>query len=199
MTITEYLMEKPLVYRLWQGTHESQKWAKIAQHADLRSVRRVLDVGCGPGTNTEFFKDVDYTGIDINADYIAYARKKFGRNFVIADATQYRVPASEKFDFILVNSFLHHIDSSSVRSILSHLRELLAPGGFVHMVEAVLPPQNSLARLMARLDRGKFVRPIGEWKNLFEESLDLEVFEEFPVSLFGLKAWSLVYCKAGLR
>jgi SAM-dependent methyltransferase len=117
---------------------------------------------------------------------------------VVADATQYRVAVSEKFDFILVNSFLHHIDTPSVRSILSHLRELLAPGGFVHMVEAVMPPEICLPRVMARLDRGKFVRPIEEWRVLFEETLRLEVFEQFPVTLFGVTAWQLVYCKAGL-
>jgi SAM-dependent methyltransferase len=199
MTITEFLMEKPLVYRLWQGTHESQKWDQIAKHSDLRSVRRVLDVGCGPGTNTPIFKDADYTGIDINPDYISYARKKYGRNHVVADVTQYRVPVSEKFDFILVNSFLHHIDTPSVRSILSHLRELLAPGGFVHMVEVVIPNEKSLPRLMAQLDRGKYVRPLKEWQTLFEESLVPEVFEPFPVTLMGLRSWIMVYCKAGLK
>lgn len=199
MTITEYLMEKPLVYRLWQGTHESQKWARIARHVDLRSVRRVLDVGCGPGTNTPFFRDAEYTGIDINPQYIGYARKKFGRNYVVADATQYRVPASEKFDFILVNSFLHHIDTPAVVDILSHLRELLAAGGFIHVVEVVIPPQKSLPRLMAQLDRGKFVRTFPEWQTLFEESLRPDVLEEFPVTLLGVRSWSMVYCKAGTQ
>ena len=44
---------------------------------DVASVRRVLDVGCGPGTNTRYFEHADYLGLDINRGYIESARRRF--------------------------------------------------------------------------------------------------------------------------
>ena len=36
------------------------------------------------------------------------------------------------------------------------------------MLELVLPEKRSIARLLARWDRGKFARPLEEWQSLFE-------------------------------
>jgi len=38
---------------------------------------KVLDLGCGPGTCSYLFKPEDYTGIDIDSDYIDFARNKY--------------------------------------------------------------------------------------------------------------------------
>jgi SAM-dependent methyltransferase len=195
MSLETLLLEQPLVYRLWQATHAAQKLAPIRAHNDLRTVRRVLDVGCGPGTNTPLFGGADYLGLDINPAYIEYARHKFNRSYVVADVTKYEVPPGEGFDFILINSFLHHVDTSAVRRILSHVRTLLAPGGHVHIVEVVLPRRTSLARMMAKWDRGEFPRPLEKWRTLLSESLDLVVFEPFPVKMLGVTSWIMVYCK----
>jgi len=90
----------------------------------MKSVRRVLDVACGPGTNTNFFADADYLGIDFNERYIRAARKRYGRNFVVADVRKYVAAPEDRFDFVLVNSFLHHLDTSDVLGILTHLQSL---------------------------------------------------------------------------
>jgi trans-aconitate methyltransferase len=81
--ITTSLMEKTTVYRLWQKPFQNQKFAPLLAHNDFNRVRRVLDVGCGPGTNTRFFANSDYLGIDINPHYIGYARRRYGRTFLI--------------------------------------------------------------------------------------------------------------------
>src|SRR5689334_7476565 len=94
------VMENTLAYRLWQAPFADEKFAPIAAHNDLQRVRRVLDVGCGPGTNAAYFAHAEYTGIDMNDAYLEHARRKFGRTFIAADVTQYRVGASEHFDFI---------------------------------------------------------------------------------------------------
>jgi len=53
----------------------------------------------GPGTNAHLFAHADYPGVDINPDYIAYARKKFRRPFVVAGVSTYEVPPDQRFDF----------------------------------------------------------------------------------------------------
>src|SRR5207248_8165202 len=98
------IMELTHAYRLWQAPFVDAKFAPILAHNDIRRVRRVLDVGCGPGTNAHLFSGVSYVGIDHNPSYIAYARNRFKGNFVVADATTYEVESTERFDFILANS-----------------------------------------------------------------------------------------------
>jgi len=74
----------------------------------------VLDVGCGPGTNRSQFGDADYLGLDINERYIEHARRRYGGDFRAVDVTRYAVPDAERYDFILVNSFLHHLPTPEV-------------------------------------------------------------------------------------
>jgi SAM-dependent methyltransferase len=86
------LLESPSIYRLWQAPFAEDKFAPLAVYNDLRSVRRVLDVGCGPGTNVSHFQGCEYMGIDINPSYIAYARRRYRQEFLVADATQFSPP-----------------------------------------------------------------------------------------------------------
>ena len=126
---------------------------------DLRRVRRVLDVGCGPGTNTRHFAQVDYLGVDFNQRYVESARRRLKRDFVVADVRNYRSAPGEQFNFVLANSFLHHLNTQDVLEILSHLRSLLTRDGHLHALELVMPEEKSIARLVAQWDRGDFARP----------------------------------------
>ena len=60
---TERLLEQPLSYRLWQAPFAEAKFEPVRRHNDLGRVRRVLDVGCGPGTNTHHFAAVEQDSV----------------------------------------------------------------------------------------------------------------------------------------
>jgi SAM-dependent methyltransferase len=193
-------MEHTLAYRLWQAPFAEQKLGPVFAHNDgLRDVRRVLDVGSGPGTNTHHFAHADYLGVDHNPAYIEYARRRHRRSFLVADITQYDVAPGERFDFIFVNSFLHHVDDASAHRILSHLATLLTDDGHVHALELVLPERPSIARRLALWDRGEYARSLGEWRRLFEASLEPVVFQPYPLTAFGVTLWSMVYLKGRAR
>jgi SAM-dependent methyltransferase len=189
------VMENTLAYRLWQAPFADEKFAPIAAYNDLQRVRRVLDVGCGPGTNAAYFAHAEYTGIDMNEQYLEHARRKFGRTFIAADVTQYRVAASERFDFILLNSVLHHIDDSGVEKLLAHLATLLTDDGHVHIIDLLLPDEASVARFLARADRGDYPRPMAQWREMFTKWFDAVVFEPFTLRRMGVDLWRLVYFK----
>jgi len=195
MSVFNYLLEQTFVYSLWQAPFASAKLAPLLAHNSLNRARRVLDVGCGPGTNTHLFSHADYLGIDINPGYIAHAQKKHNRRFLVADVSQYGHPAETGFDFVLVNSFLHHVDDAATSSILQHLQSWLSPDGHVHLLELVLPADRSLQHFMARRDRGEYPRPIDDWRRLFEQHLDLVVFEPYDLGTLGIGLWNMVYCK----
>lgn len=193
------IMENPLAYRLWQSPFAAAKFAPIRKHNDLAAIRRVLDVGCGPGTNTSLFRHADYVGLDINESYVRTARRRFRREFVTADVCTYAAPGDDRFDFILLNSLLHHIDTVNVRRILASLSRQLAPGGHVHILDLVLPAERGIPRLLAKNDRGDFPRPLDEWQTLFGESFETVVFEPYGVGRCGVTFFEMVYFKGAAR
>jgi len=133
---------------------------------------------------------------DINPKYIAYARRKYKREFAVADVSSYDQRPSDGYDLILVNSFLHHLDTLDCSKILQRLATWLSADGYIHLLELVLPEDRSTSQFLARADRGKFVRPLGEWRKLFEDHLEIAVFEPYPMRLAGTTLWNMVYCKA---
>lgn len=199
MTLRTRVLEHTLAYRVWQAPFAERKFAPVRAHNDVGRIRRVLDVGCGPGTNTHHFAHADYLGIDINPRYTEDAHQRTGRQFLAADATTYTVDPAERFDFIFLNSFLHHVDTPSVRRILSHLATLLTDDGHIHILDLVLPPGSSVATMLARLDRGDYPRPLAEWRELFETSYRSVVFEPYPLAAGGLTLWNMIYFKGQRR
>lgn len=160
---------------------------------------RVLDVGCGPGTNAAHFRDVLYTGVDINPDYIANAQRRFAGRFLVGDVTDPAVLPAEQFDCVLLNSLMHHLDDAAVDGLLGRLGRLLAPGGTIHILDLVLTERWSAARVLARLDRGRYARPIAAWKALFARSLRIETLQEYPLGVPGVPLWHMVYCTGTSR
>lgn len=196
MSVTSWLLEQPVVYRTWQRPFVERKLAPILVAGDIERARRVLDVGCGPGTNAPHFSSTDYLGIDINPKYIDDARRRSSGRFVVADVTQYSASHEGRFDFILLNSLLHHIDTVGVQRLLAHLSTLLTDDGHIHIIDLVLPPERfTIARTLARADRGDFPRPLSEWRQLFGEAFQTIAFHEYSVGAMGLPLWRLVYFK----
>ena len=199
MSIVHRAFENTRVYRAWQAPFAERKFAPVLRHNDLSRVRRVLDVGCGPGTNTHWFASADYIGIDINPAYIDDARRRTGREFIVADVTTYVVDPAARFDFIFINSLLHHIDTPSVQRLLAHLATLLTDDGHVHILDLVLPPQPSIGRLLAVADRGSHPRALPEWQEIFSQPFRQTLFEPYPLGGLGLTLWNMVYFKGQRR
>ncbi len=199
MNLVSRVMENPTAYRLWQAPVAKAKLAPVLARNDLRAVRRVLDVGCGPGTNTDHFAGIEYLGIDFNERYIETARRRTRRSFVVADVTSYTAKPSDRFDFILVNSLLHHLDTPSATRLLSHLSTLLTDDGHLHIVEAILPERVSVARTLARWDRGAHIRPLAEWRRLIDSILETVDSEPYPIKALGTTLWEMIYFKTRAR
>lgn len=186
-------MEHTLVYRVWQAPFAERKLAPMLRHTDLSRVHRVLDVGCGPGTNARHFADCDYLGVDINPAYVHDAERRFGPRFRVADVTTMRIEPGRGYDCILLNSLLHHLSDDDAGRLLGHLATLLADAGAVHILDLVLPERASIARFLARHDRGNFPRPLAAWRDLFTRHFAPVIFEPYPLGAMGVTLWSMVY------
>ena len=123
--------------------------------------QRLLDVGCGYGDLSHHLPGVDYVGIDLNEDYITYARRsgREGTRFEVASVTNLREEDFGRFDCVVAIGVLHHVNDSEATSFLRALPDVLRPGGrFVAAEPVWYPEQRTTARVLAALDRGRFVR-----------------------------------------
>ena len=196
MALPSYLqrvLEVPAVYHLWQAPFVRAKFAPILQHNDLARVKRVLDIGCGPGTNCKHFRHAHYTGIDVNPGYISYARRRHAMDFQVRDATT-DVPDG-RYDFVLLNSLLHHLDDQAALRVLRQSAAALDHNGSIHVIELVLPERQGLPRLMATRDRGDYPRPLERWRSMFCQYFEPQVFRPYTIGLAGIPLWNLVYFK----
>ena len=200
MSALDLIMRQPLVYRLWMAPFAEKKFAPIAARNDVRRIRRVLDVGCGPGTNASHFAGSDYLGIDLNPQYIRDAERRYGCSngrlrFQAQDAATFVAAPADRFDFVLVNSFLHHVDDTTAKSILANLSRLLTNDGHIHILDMILPQSASIPLFLARADRGEFPRPLEKWREVFSESFDPVEFEPYDLAIGGVCLWKMIYFK----
>ena len=191
------LLERPSVYLAWQRPFVGTKLDPVWRHNDRSTIRRVLDVGCGPGTNSASLK-----GLTISAwistrhtlstrDGTTGAVRGRGRR---SDA----LPGKGTYDFVLVNSLLHHLNDTSASSLLESLRDCVSADGHVHIVELDLPERRGLPRTLALSDRGEYPRSLAAWRALLTKHFREVVFEPFPVPSRGPMLWSMLYFKGSL-
>lgn len=94
---------------------------------------KILDIGCGFGQILKGIKDLGYAdlyGIDISKEAVDYC-KSIGLNVDrISDLIGFTKSCKDKFDFIIMNHVLEHIDKSKIIETLKAIKEgLLNKGG----------------------------------------------------------------------
>ena len=129
--------------------------------------RRVLDLACGPGAFSDLFTAAGYMGIDINANYIAYANKNYRGTFEVHDARALAI-ADSTFDDVLVYGLLHHLGDDDVGSVAREVKRVLRPGGRALVIEDI-PTQdrlNFVGHLLHWAENGHYIRPAEEYRRL---------------------------------
>lgn len=191
------MLDCPALYNLWQLPFARPKMDFFLARHEVGPHDAVLDVGCGPGSNTRYFAECDYLGIDLDEKYIQHARHRLKRNnFAVADALTYPRREPNGFDIVFFNGLLHHLDDARCVSMLRHAAELLSARGHVHMLDMILPDRPGIPRWLARNDRGEFVRPFHRWCDIFANSVTIDQLEQFSVRRFGVRLLDMFYLKA---
>ena len=193
------VLDCPSLYQIWQAPFVAQKVAPFLAANDVSRIGRVLEIGCGPGTNAPLFTHTDYVGIDLNPDYVASARRRYGRAFLCGDAASFELEDAAPFDAVFINSLLHHLDDSAVEATISRAAGALRPGGQFHLCDLVLPEQTSVARVLAKADRGDFARPIPAWRELLTHRFQTDLLETYSVRFCSLNCWQMFYFRGVCR
>jgi len=140
---------------------------RIAAIRDELGHPRVLDLGCGTAEYAELFDPTRYLGVDIHPGYVAYAQRRMpAHRFVVADVRSW-AGEPDRFDLVMINGVLHHLDDASVQEFLRTAKRLIAPGGTLLVIEDVDladPPLGT--RLVHLLDHGDHIRDAARWQAL---------------------------------
>ncbi len=144
---------------------------------------RILDLGCGTGELAPVFlkSAYSYTGIDIEAERIAYASKAHPQaRFHVMDASALTYPDGY-FDQMLITGVLHHLSDEDVRRIVREMKRVLQPGGRVLVMEdvALRGSLNLLGALVHLADAGAYIRRPGQYTPLFKP--EFTVVATYPV------------------
>jgi 2-polyprenyl-3-methyl-5-hydroxy-6-metoxy-1,4-benzoquinol methylase len=116
--------------------------------------------------------DVSYLGIGHNPKYIEAARARFGSraDFHCWDVIDTRLTALGKFDIMLMLGVLHHLNGDEIHTMLQHASTTLKPTGRLITFDcAVDRGQHPIARILARLDRGRYARTTDRCRELISK------------------------------
>jgi SAM-dependent methyltransferase len=175
------VLEVPAVYDMFLqavGVTDARKlW--IREYLKPFTGARIFDIGCGTAELLHHLPDdIEYTGFDMSAAYIAAARKRHGARgkFVCSKVSAFETAgrsgaednaggsagagnADAGYDIAMAFGVLHHLDDEEARQLFQSARRMLKPGGrLVTLDPAFVPGQSFLSRFVVSHDRGQNVR-----------------------------------------
>ena len=105
------------------GEEQMRKLMLIEKHLSLRGYESLLDVGCGSGISTLFFKGRvgGLTGIDPSESLVRIAEQKGGARFVVGRAEELPFDDGE-FDMVISVTAIHNF--SDKRKGLGEIRRV---------------------------------------------------------------------------
>jgi SAM-dependent methyltransferase len=170
------VLEIPLVYRTAQAVlapGAQRRGTKLLGRLlhEVSPGERVLDVACGRRSWLDW-AGIVAVGSDISESYMReYARA--GRHAVVnsADALPF---GARSFDSVWSLALLHHLCDDAARAAIREMVRVCRPGGYVVVVDAVMPKRawaRPLAYAIRRIDRGRFVRDEAAHQALLDATL----------------------------
>lgn len=119
----------------WEGTKEhdvSQNYLALLEALPQRQGLRILDLGCGPGRDLQYFKSQGHepTGLDGSPTFCEMARRLSGCEVLNQNFLALNLPPSS-FDGVFANASLFHVPKQELPRVLSELRKALVPEGIL--------------------------------------------------------------------
>jgi ubiquinone/menaquinone biosynthesis C-methylase UbiE len=138
-----------LLLLLMRGKEEVYR-REILDVAAVAAGDRVLDIGCGTGTQAlEAYRRVQprgsVTGVDISSNMIASASRKAlraGLKIAFEQADAAALPFADRdFDVVTITTVMHMIPDARHRACLREAHRVLRPGGRLLIIDYAGPPE----------------------------------------------------------
>lgn len=118
----------------------------VYQNVNFSSTKKVLEVGCGVGAQSEIllrrFPDIKLTGIDLSEkqltaaksslEKLAFAKDRYDLHLMSGENLTFE---SESFDGAFLCFVLEHVPDP--RRVLAEVRRVLSPGGVIYITEVL--------------------------------------------------------------
>jgi len=121
----------------WHSDKPDQEFMELIEDRDVKPCR-VLDVGCGAGTDAIYLasKGSDVTAIDVSHEAIRIAKEKAGQmgvkvNFIAGNFLD--VEFDDSFDFVNDRGCFHHMDPSDRESFAARIDGVLKSNGLYYL------------------------------------------------------------------
>ena len=169
-------------YDVWSVSYASD-WLHQPAPADMYALLmryfepgRTIDVGCGAGRDVAWLKEngFDVKGVDASSGLLNEAMKAYpGIDFDRAVLPGLSELKGERYQNVLCETVLMHLDPADIQLATQALLNLLLPGGTLYLSWRVTPEQSlrdNNGRLYASFNEGR-VREVvlREAKILFDE------------------------------
>jgi SAM-dependent methyltransferase len=134
----------------------------IQNHVRAKPGDKVIDIGCGSALALQWLPEVQYIGLDINPDCVAFARRTYGAKgtFVGGDVRSLR--ADSRFrdaDIVMALGVLHHLDDQEAEDCIQFAHDALKRNGrFVCHEACWVPNQGVVSKFIMGSDRGRNIR-----------------------------------------
>ena len=142
----------------------------IQNHVCPKPGDKVIDIGCGSAQVLRYLPDVEYIGIDVSSEYIAFARRTYGSKgtFVVGDTQAFRgEPRFKDADIVMAFGLLHHLDDQEAAQCLQFAYDALrAEGRFICHEACWVPNQGALSKYVMSIDRGRSIRTEEQYRQL---------------------------------
>lgn len=113
-----------------QERYSIYPWLDDAAEFRLHKGERVLDLGCGTGSDLLQFArhGALATGVDLTPRHVELARQRVGELAMVHHADARHLPfADASFDYVYSHGVLHHCDDP--QRVVSEMLRVLRPGG----------------------------------------------------------------------
>ena len=157
-------LKVPWLYNVFQAVVGGNALGRrfIQSHIRAKPGDKVIDIGCGPARVLQSLPAVEYFGLDIDPDYIAFARRTYGDKgtFVVGDTRSLQGDSRFKdADIVLAISVLHHLDDEQAADCIRFAYDALKSGGRLICHDACwIPNQGAVSKWIMSHDRGRNIR-----------------------------------------
>jgi trans-aconitate 2-methyltransferase len=149
----------------------TQPCRDLAARIAVSNVRRVIDLGCGPGNSTAVLRDnwpdAEFTGLDSSAEMIERARQEYPQQrWIAGDISEWAASGGERFDVVFSNAALQWVEDHA--TLYPRLLSRVAPGGALAVqipgnIDAL--PHRLMREVAASLEWSRWFPPgnVREW------------------------------------
>ncbi len=158
------ILSIPAIYSLFWKIFDkkSGNTALVKEYIRPKENDKILDIGCGTSNILHYLPEcLEYTGFDINNQYIESAKKNYGHRatFVCGQIDTANLKNHSYFDIVLAIGVVHHLNDMEALQLFKMANIVLKKGGRLITIDGVfVENQSFIAKWLLSKDRGQNIR-----------------------------------------